>query len=55
MSNIVEQDWEAIEHAKEHGDDVGSIKRETESEKAARESIISDLLREADAICQTVL
>lgn len=54
MHDMVERDWEALEHEQEHGADISNIKRETEDEKRQRESRLDTLQSKADDIVESI-
>jgi formiminotetrahydrofolate cyclodeaminase len=55
LGQLVERDWEALEHEREHGADISHIQRETEEEKQQRESRLGLLQARVKDLTETVL
>ena len=50
LGDLVERDWDALEHEAEHGADISHIKRETDEEKRQREARLDGLQARADGM-----
>lgn len=55
LHDIVERDWEALEHEAEHGADISHIKRENDAEKRQRESRLEEMQSVAEDIMKRML
>ncbi len=55
ISDLVEPDWEALEHERQHGGNISHMNRETEEDKSKRESILSSLQARADDLTRQLL
>lgn len=55
VSNLIEPDWEALEHEQEHGADVSHVQRETEEQKKLRQNRLHQLQIQADEIVRKIL
>lgn len=54
MTDVVERDWDAMEHELQHGGQVGALRRETDAERAEREGILPAIQAEADVLVEKV-
>lgn len=43
LKDLIEPDWEAIEHERQHGGQVDHVKRETPEQKVKREGILAEI------------
>ncbi|UZJ55113.1 hypothetical protein CBS101457_004433 [Exobasidium rhododendri] len=55
MHDMIERDWEALEHEREHGADVSHVKRETAEERHQREVCLDKLQSKANEVMKTIL
>lgn len=52
VKDLVEPDWEALEHERQHGGDASHFTRETQEEKGKRESTLRDLQARVDDLAR---
>lgn len=55
VEQLVEPDWEALEHERQHGANIPQITKETEEEKRKRESLLDELQARADNLVQKAI
>lgn len=55
IGDLVETDWEALEHERQHGANLPQIHKETKEERKKRESILDNLQAKADEMVQKML